>query len=116
MKEAALATIAGSDTRIQVDHLKMYFPILRGFTRRTVGYVKAVDDVSLQAARGETLGLVGESGCGKTTTARCILRAYRPTAGQILLRTGAGTVVKTHPVRAPGLQRRSQLLANQEKA
>ncbi len=79
-----MATIASSDIRLQVNHLKMYFPILRGFTRRTVGYVKAVDDVSLSAARGETLGLVGESGCGKTTVGRCIVRAYQPTAGSIL--------------------------------
>ncbi len=88
-----MATIAGSDIRLQVNHLKMHFPILRGFTRKTVGYVKAVDDVSLSAARGETLGLVGESGCGKTTVGRCIVRAYQPTAGSILYQNESGAQV-----------------------
>jgi oligopeptide/dipeptide ABC transporter ATP-binding protein len=61
--------------------------------RHIVGEVRAVDDVSFTIAEGETLGLVGESGCGKTTTARCILRAIDPTDGQILFRTKAGKVV-----------------------
>ena len=72
------------DIQLQVNHLKMHFPIHRGFVRRVVGHVKAVDDVSLSVRSGETLGLVGESGCGKTTVGRCIVRAYNPTAGEIL--------------------------------
>jgi len=70
---------------LEVKDLKMYFPVLRGFLKRRVADVKAVDGISLKIKRGETLGLVGESGCGKTTTGRCILRLYRPTEGQILL-------------------------------
>jgi peptide/nickel transport system ATP-binding protein len=69
---------------LDVKDLKMYFPIERGFFRsKLVGYVKAVDGVSFYIREGETLGLVGESGCGKTTTARVILRAYEPTAGEV---------------------------------
>ena len=68
---------------LEVRDLKMYFPIKRGLLKRTVGYVKAVDNVSFTLQRGETLGLVGESGCGKTTTGRCVVRAYKPTAGEM---------------------------------
>jgi peptide/nickel transport system ATP-binding protein len=69
---------------LDVKGLKMHFPIRRGFfVTKTLGYVKAVDDVSFYIREGETLGLVGESGCGKTTTGRLILRAYEPTAGEI---------------------------------
>jgi peptide/nickel transport system ATP-binding protein len=69
---------------LQVNSLKMHFPIKKGFfASKTVGYVKAVDDVSFYIREGETLGLVGESGCGKTTTGRLILRAYDPTAGDV---------------------------------
>ncbi len=69
---------------LEVRNLHMRFPIKRGLLRRTVGYVKAVNDVSFNIRPGETLSLVGESGCGKTTTGRCIVRVYSPTAGQIL--------------------------------
>ncbi len=68
---------------LDVRNLKMWFPIRSGFFDRHVGDVKAVDDVSFRIARGETVGLVGESGCGKTTVGRCIVRAYTPTGGQI---------------------------------
>ncbi len=69
---------------VRVEHLKKYFPITRGLIfSRHVGDIKAVDDVSFDVYRGETLGLVGESGCGKTTTGRTIVQLYRPTAGRI---------------------------------
>jgi len=69
---------------LEVKNLKKYFPIQRGFLRRTVGYVRAVDRISFYIKKGETLGLVGESGCGKTTTGRCILRLIEPTSGEII--------------------------------
>jgi len=75
---------------LEVRGLRKFFPVHRGLLRRVVGHVRAVDDVSFSLARGETLALVGESGCGKTTTSRCILRALTPTAGEILFRTDAG--------------------------
>ena len=78
---------------MKVEHLKMHFPIHKGLLRRVVGYVKAVDDVSFTVYMGETLGLVGESGCGKTTTGRCLLRVYEPTSGQVLYRKEDGREV-----------------------
>ena len=69
---------------LQVRHLVKYFPIKKGVFRRTVGWVRAVDDVSFDVYEGETLGLVGESGCGKTTTALTILRLEEPTRGQVI--------------------------------
>ena len=80
-------------TLLEVSGLKKLYPIRKGFLRKTVGHVRAVDDVSFQIRAGETLSLVGESGCGKTTTSRCILRAIEPTAGSITFRTKAGNVV-----------------------
>ena len=82
-----------SQTVLSVERLKKYFPIRRGLLRRVVGHVKAVDDVSFKIDRGETLSLVGESGCGKTTTSRCILRAIQPSAGAIQFRTNDGREV-----------------------
>ncbi len=76
--------MAGSpDVLLEVKDLKMYFPIYRGVVQREVGAVHAVDGVSFNVIRGETLGLVGESGCGKSTTGRTILQLYKPTAGSI---------------------------------
>jgi peptide/nickel transport system ATP-binding protein len=66
----------------------MHFPIHKGFARKVIGHVRAVDDVSFSVCCGETLGLVGESGCGKTTIGRCILRAYDPTQGAIHYKNG----------------------------
>ena len=69
---------------LEVKNLKVHFPVKHGLFSRVQGYVKAVDDVSLTVAPGETLGLVGESGCGKTTLGRAIIRLIEPTAGQVL--------------------------------
>src|SRR5689334_24212778 len=69
---------------LQVQNLKMYFPITQGIIlQRQVGWVRAVDDISFGVRRGETLGLVGESGCGKSTTGRAILQLYKPTGGTV---------------------------------
>ncbi len=78
---------------LDVKGLQKFFPIRKGFLKREVGQVRAVDDVSFHVEQGETLSLVGESGCGKTTTARCILRALTPTTGEILFRTDDGSVL-----------------------
>ena len=74
---------ATSDVVLEVDSLEMYFPVTRGLLKKKVGEIKAVDGVSFKMRKGETLGLVGESGCGKTTTGRCISRLYKPTGGRI---------------------------------
>lgn len=71
---------------VEVEDLKMYFPINRGLLQRHVGDIKAIDGVSFFIRKNETLGLVGESGCGKTTTGRCILRLYQPTSGSIVFK------------------------------
>jgi len=86
-------TLQNSDALLEVKNLQKYFPIKRGFIKKVVGYVRAVDGVNFFINEGETLGLVGESGCGKTTTSRCILRALEPTAGQILYRTKEDRVI-----------------------
>jgi peptide/nickel transport system ATP-binding protein len=89
---------------LEVRGLRKFFDIRRGFRRRVVGTVRAVDDVSFHLEEGETVGLVGESGCGKTTTARCILRALAPSAGEILFRTAEGRVVDLAPLSRAALR------------
>ena len=87
---------AQNENMVEVENLKMYFPITRGLLQRKVGDIKAVDDISFKIKSNETLGLVGESGCGKTTTGRCILRLYRPTSGNIIF---AGKDISSMPER-----------------
>jgi oligopeptide/dipeptide ABC transporter ATP-binding protein len=90
-----------SDEKIlDVKNLKMYFPVTRGVFRRKVAEIKAVDDVSLSLRPGETLGLVGESGCGKTTVGRCILRLYEPTEGKIVFEGEDITKLNARALRA----------------
>ncbi|MEM8531604.1 MAG: oligopeptide/dipeptide ABC transporter ATP-binding protein [Chloroflexota bacterium] len=91
----ALQQPLATDTLLDVRDLKMHFPIRKGLLQRQVGQVKAVDGVSFDIKEGETLSLVGESGCGKTTTGRCIVRALkqRPTGGSILFRSENGQTV-----------------------
>lgn len=83
---AATNTTESNDVILRVEHLKKYFPITRGiFWSRQVGAVKAVDDISFEIKKGETLGVVGESGCGKSTTGRAILQLQKPSAGKVFL-------------------------------
>jgi peptide/nickel transport system ATP-binding protein len=77
---------------LEVNGLRKYFPIQKGVLRRVIGHIRAVDNVSFGIQEGETLSLVGESGCGKTTTARCILRALEATSGEIRFRLQDGSV------------------------
>ncbi len=69
---------------LEVKDLKKYFPITRGLLRRVIGYTKAVDGITFSVPEGKTMGLVGESGCGKSTTGHCIMRGIQPTSGQVI--------------------------------
>ena len=84
MAETVEKFVNTGEVLLEVNHLKKHYPIEEGLMKKVVGTVKAVDDVSLYINRNETLGLVGESGCGKTTLGRCTLRAIEPTEGEVL--------------------------------
>jgi oligopeptide transport system ATP-binding protein len=100
---------AGVAPLLEVKGLRMHFPVTEGiFTRRKIGEVKAVDGVDFAMRRGETLGLVGESGCGKTTTGRCILLLERPTSGEILY--DGVDLTKLNHKELTGLRRRIQVI------
>ncbi|WP_333647804.1 ABC transporter ATP-binding protein [Lacrimispora sp.] len=74
----------GEDICLEVKNVRKYFPIYKGMVRKKVGEVKAIEEINFSVRKGETLGIVGESGCGKTTLARCIMRVYKPEEGQII--------------------------------
>ena len=81
-----------SENRIlEIQNLKKYFPVTSGVFKHVVGHVHAVDDVTLHVNRGETLGIVGESGCGKTTLGKCIVRLHTPNSGSMLMYGADGT-------------------------
>jgi len=88
------------DYILEVNDLKMHFPIRAGFLQRVVGHIKAVDGVSFAVRRNEVLGLVGESGCGKTTVGRAILRLYDPTGGDVWFQTASGERVNIAKLKA----------------
>src|SRR5690554_6359436 len=90
---------------LKVIDLKKYYPVSKGFIKKTVGEVRAVDGVSFVLKKGETMGLVGESGCGKTTVSRSIIRAIDPTVGQILFRKKDGKVVDLAKLNFKGLKK-----------
>ena len=95
------SSAVNADVLLDVRNLSKHFPVTKGLIfDRTVGHVKAVDDVSFTIRRGEALGLVGESGCGKTTVARCILKLLEPSDGTILFNGEAlGTFDKAATIR-----------------
>ena len=93
---------------LRVDHLKKYFPIRGGLLNRTVATVQAVDDVSFTVRKGETLGIVGESGCGKSTTARLLMRLVEPDAGTIVF--DGDTVAAPHGISVNEMRRQMQMV------
>ncbi len=94
------ATSPNGETLLEVQNLKMYFPITQGIIlQRQVGAVQAVDDISFTIRKGETLGLVGESGCGKSTTGRAILQLYKPTGGNVIFHGRDLTKLKSGDMR-----------------
>ncbi len=97
------------DTLIRINGLKMYFPITQGILfQKHIGDIKAVDGLGFEIKRGETLGLVGESGCGKSTTGRAILQLYRPTAGSVMFEDTELTKLKGEDMRK--MRRRMQMI------
>ncbi|MCE5209020.1 MAG: dipeptide ABC transporter ATP-binding protein [Chloroflexi bacterium] len=97
-----------NEVLLNVDNLVMHFPIKRGVFQRTVGFVHAVDGVSFDIRKGETLGLVGESGCGKSTTGRTILQLYKPTGGHVYFGKDDLTTLKGEELRI--LRRKMQMI------
>ena len=94
---------------VEVKNLKMHFPVTAGIVfQRAVAHIKAVDDISFSVRKGETLGLVGESGCGKTTTGRCILQLYKPTEGEIYFEGQELNRMNTRQMR--GMRRQMQVI------
>lgn len=100
--------MASNDSLVHIENLRMYFPVTAGLMRKKIADVKAVDGVSFDINRGETLGLVGESGCGKTTTGRCILQLYKITDGKILFEGNDITSLKGESLRS--LRKNMQLI------
>jgi oligopeptide transport system ATP-binding protein len=100
--------MTNDEVLLRVEDLKMYFPIYRGVIRRQVGAVRAVDGISFDIKRGETLGLVGESGCGKSTTGRTILHLYKPTAGSVHFE--GVDLVKIKPEEMRKMRRKLQMI------
>ena len=94
-KPASTSNIVSGEPLLEIKDLKKYFPVQKGFLRRTVGFVKAVDGINLTAQPGETLGMVGESGSGKTTLGRTLLRLYEPSAGEMMLRVDGEVIPVT---------------------
>ena len=100
---------AGGDTIVRVDDIRMYFPVTSGIIfQRKVADVKAVDGVSFEIKRGETLGLVGESGCGKTTLGRVILMLYKPTSGEVIFE--GQDLTRMNPGDIRRMRRRMQMI------
>ena len=116
MTQTTTQTTDGSGSKpplLEINGLRKYFPIKKGFLKREVGNIRAVDDVTFSISEGETLGLVGESGCGKTTTSRCILRVVDPTDGEINFRSDDGEVVNVATLprsQLRGLRREMQMI------
>jgi oligopeptide transport system ATP-binding protein len=104
----APTTASQNEVLLRVESLKMYFPIRRGVLQRQVGAVKAVDGINFEVRKGETLGLVGESGCGKSTTGRVILQLYRPTAGRVFFEGEDITALRGEDLRR--MRRRMQMI------
>src|SRR5688572_26028826 len=96
------------ESLVEVDELKVHFPIRTGFLQRTIGAVRAVDGISFEVRKGETLGLVGESGCGKSTTGRAVIRLREPTSGSVFF---DGTdLAKVDKNKLRRLRRRMQII------